>query len=443
MSKRLAGLDDVDPRAVPLPPGTEVTTGVDRAVPGTDRVIARGALGRVVAVTPPDAGDDAGDDAGAAWVDVEVVGVGRLRYLRGELTPRKQGLVRYARRRHAAWEALAPCVVVDAVVGSRAWGLADERSDEDRRGVFVLPLAWTTGLVEPPGDLQSADGTRAYWELGKTIRQGLRADPNTLELLFAAAADPTAVRDELGAALVAARDAFVSVEIYGSFGRYALSQLDRLEHNERLAAHRALVLDWLRADPSASLDQCAARLVDAARVVAPTPADALLRARDYLKQLYRSMFDQGVLPTREWRALVDHARAGAGDHAAFEPPRELRPKNAYNLIRLLDLAIRWLAGTEPPSLRVPEALRADLLAIKRGEVPMEDVLARARAMTPALERARAASRLPPTADVARAEAVLRAARHEVARRHVLGAPGPWGADAPPPPVASFGEPEAP
>jgi predicted nucleotidyltransferase len=33
-------------------------------------------------------------------------------------------------------------VVVEAVVGSRAWGVADEGSDEDRRGVFVPPAPW-------------------------------------------------------------------------------------------------------------------------------------------------------------------------------------------------------------------------------------------------------------------------------------------------------------
>ncbi len=425
MTRRLEGLDDVDPRAAPLPLGTSVTTGVDRAAPDGARVITRGAVGRVVALE--------GD-----WVEVELVGVGRLRYLRGEVTPRKQGQLRYARRRQGAWQALAPCIVVDTVVGSRAWGLADARSDEDRRGVFVLPMPWTTGLVEPPGDLASADGTRAYWELGKTIRQALRADPNTLEMLFAAGAEPGAVRDPLGAALIDAREAFVSVEIYGSFGRYALSQLERLEQNQRLADHRALVLDWLRAAPSLSLDDVAVRLADAAQVIAPTPADALLRARDYVKQLYRSMYDQGLLPSREWRALVAFAQTEAGH---FELPRDLRPKNAYNLIRLLDLAIRWLGAHEPPSLRVPDALRGELLAIKRGEVPMAEVLARARAMTPRLEQARAASTLPATADVARAEAVLRAAREEAARRHVMAAAGPWGADAAPPPVATFGDAE--
>src|SRR6185503_289855 len=109
--------------------------------------------------------------------ELDVVGVGRARYLRAEVVLRKLGLLRYARRRHDAWTELAPAIVIDATVGSRAWGLDHAGSDEDRRGVFVLPFAWQTGLADPPLDLTSLDGSRAYWEVGKCIRQGLRADP--------------------------------------------------------------------------------------------------------------------------------------------------------------------------------------------------------------------------------------------------------------------------
>jgi RNA repair pathway DNA polymerase beta family len=419
MSLRIGGLADLDRLGAPLPVGTEVITRVDRTV--GDRVITRGAVGRVAALASE------GDT-----VDVDLVGGERVRFLRDEVTPRKPGLVRYARRRDAAWDALAPCIVIDAVVGSRAWGLADERSDEDRRGVFVLPFAWTAGLVEPPLDLLADEGSRAYWEAGKAIRQALRADPNTLEMLFAAG--PADVRDELGAELLAARDAFVSVEIYGSFGRYALSQLERLEHNLRLADHRAQVLAWLRATPELDLDATAARLAASAKVAGPTPADAVARARDYVKQLYRSLYDQGLLPAADWHALVAFAQRS---DLTLEPPRDLAPKNAYNLIRLLDLAIRWLRGGAPPSLVVPDALRPTLLAIKRGELPLAEVIEMARGLTPALEEARAHSPLPPRADLARADGVLRAIRAETARRAIAGAPGPWGADAPAPPEPSF------
>lgn len=411
MALRLGGLADLDPSAVPLPPGTEVTTRVDRTVDGELR--PQGATARVSRLD--------GERVEVTFIDGK-----RAVYLRSEVVPRKLGVARYAQRRAAAWDQLRPCVVIDTIVGSRAWGVADAHSDEDHRGVFVLPMPWTAGLVDPPLDLVSVDGSQTYWEIGKAIRQALRADPNTLEMLFAS---PIVV-DPIGEAFVAARTGFLSHEIYGSFGRYALSQLDRLEHNQRLAEHRASVIGWLRDDPSLALDAAAERLADTARIAAPTRIDAISRARDYIKQLYRSMYDQGLIAANDWASL----RAAA--NADLELPRDLRPKNAYNLIRLLDLAIRWLSG-EPPDVRASDAIRPTLLAIKRGEVPMPDVMALARELTPKLEASRQSSPLPRHPDVAAADRVLRAARDEAARRWILREPGPWGDAAPAPPEARY------
>jgi hypothetical protein len=410
---RLGGLVDLDPQSVPLPAGTEVVTRVDRVVDGELR--PQGATGRVKSVD--------GDRVEVSFLDGKTA-----TYLRVEVTPRKLGVQRYAQRRAAAWECLRQTVVIDTLVGSRAWGVAEEGSDEDRRGVFVLPFAWTTGLAEPPLDLVSVDGSHTYWEIGKAIRQALRADPNTLEMLFS----QPQILDDMGAQLVANRDAFLSIEIYGSFGRYALSQLDRLEHNQRLAEHRTTIIEWLRDDPALELDAAADRLADTARVNAPTREDAVSRARDYIKQLYRSMYDQGLIAANDWASL----RAAAG--TPLELPRDLRPKNAYNLIRLLDLAIRWLNG-EPPDVRVSDELKPTLLAIKRGEVPTPDVMALARELTPKLEGARQTSPLPRHPDVVRVEHVLREVRNEAARRCVEQVPGPWGTDAPAPPEAHYGD----
>jgi hypothetical protein len=413
MALRLGGLADLDPSAVPLPAGTEVVTRVDRVVDGEIR--PQGATGRVSQID--------GERIEVSFIDGK-----HGTYLRSEVTPRKLGAARYAQRRAAAWDQLRPCVVLDTLVGSRAWGVADEGSDEDRRGVFVLPMPWTTGLVDPPLDLVSLDGSQTYWEIGKAIRQALRADPNTLEMLFAA----PVTTDPIADGLVAMRDAFLSLEIYGSFGRYALSQLDRLEHNQRLADHRTIVIGWLRDDPALELDAAAERLASSAHVEAPTHADAVSRSRDYIKQLYRSMYDQGLIAANDWTSL----RAAAKHE--LDLPRDLRPKNAYNLIRLLDLAIRWLGG-ESPDVRVSDRLRPTLVAIKRGEVPMPDVMALARELTPRLEAARQTSSLPKHSDVARADRVLRAAREEAARRWVERSPGPWGRDAAAPPEARFDE----
>jgi hypothetical protein len=398
---RIRNLSQLDSRAVPLPHGTEVVTRVDKSI--GERRVPQGSIGRVAKVE--------GEE-----VDVTIVGVGTLRYARGELVPRRVGQALFAQRREDAWAALRPCAVLEATVGSRAWGLADESSDVDVRGVFAHPFSWTQGLVEPPDDLVSADGSATYWAFGKAIRQALRADPNTLEMLFLGTARAL---DPIGEWLLEARDAFVSIEIYGTFGRYAIGQLRRLEQGLRLANHRGVILDWLREDPSLGLDDVGERLGN----------------KEYVKQLYRSMFDQGLLEANDFASLVRFAKEKS---ATFELPRDLRPKNAYNLVRLLATATGWLReGT--PTFEATGALRERLLAIKRGDVSLEDVLAEAEAMAPDLEKARDASRLPKRPDVARADALARRIGEEIARRFVHAAPGPFGQDAPEPPVAQWNE----
>ncbi|WP_394841323.1 nucleotidyltransferase domain-containing protein [Pendulispora brunnea] len=419
MDLRIRSLDHLDARAIALPHGTEVVTRVDRMVPSTERRIPQGTIGRVSRTS--------GDD-----VDVTIVGIGVVRYARSELSPRRVGQALFAQRRADAWEALQPCIVLDATVGSRAWGLADEASDEDHRGVFALPFSWGLGLVAPPEDLVSADGSATYWAAGKAIRQALRADPNTLEMLFlpnARAVDP------MGEWLLEARDAFVSVEIYGTFGRYALGQLRRLEQGLRLAEHRAVVLDWLRAEPELTLDMVAAKLAAVSMRAAPTEADRIHQAKEYVKQLYRSLFDQGLLPSNEFSSLVRFAREGAAD---LDLPRELRPKNAYNLLRLLATATRWLREGEPV-FEMEGAFRERLLAIKRGLVPLAEVLAEADAMTPDLELAKRESKLPKRPDIARADSLLRRIGEELARRWMNQEEGPFGRHAPPAPEVVWNE----
>jgi hypothetical protein len=418
---------DVDPTSVPLPNGTDVATKVDRLVPDGDgvRTIPAGAVGRVV-----------GQERDGFY-DVQLVAGPIARYARGELVARKAGQARFAARRELAFSSLLPCVVLRATVGSRAWGLADERSDVDERGAFALPFAWLHGLAPNPEDLVSADGSATYWEVEKLIRQALRGDPNTLELLFV---DGVRAEDPIGAWILEAREAFVSRRIYGTFARYALSQLKKLEQSLRLAEHRALLLAWLRDDPGLSLDAAADRLAAATGLVAPTPEDARRRARDHVKQLYRSLFDQGYIAANDFAAL--RAFAARGEPLPEALARELRPKNAYNLLRLVEAAIAWLRDGRP-TLRTEGALRERLLAVKRGEVPLADVLREVEARTPALEEARARSPLPAAPDVARADALLRRVRQETARRWADAIPGPFGRDAPPLPPTTWEQPDEP
>jgi hypothetical protein len=258
--------------------------------------------------------------------------------------------------------------------------------------------------------------------VGKALQQAIRADPNTLETLLLPGATAT---DPMGAWILEIRDAFASSEIYGTFGRYALSQLARLEQGLRLAEHRRLLLAWLAEDPSLSLDQAAAKLAVQAKVQGHTELDQLRRAKDYIKQLYGSMFDQGLLQDRHYAALVGFAQS---QQHQFELPSELRPKNAYNLLRLLATATAWLR-TGTPQFEVTGELRVELLAIKRREVALAKVIQRAQELAAELEDARLATKLPRCPDVGRIDQLLRRVREEASRRWHAGDAGPFGKDA--------------
>lgn len=411
-----SGLDAVDPQRVELPHGCEVT--LRRSVAFRDTQLPMGTVARVTG------------HPGTGRVQVTIVGRGDLVLPREDIVPRTDGQLRHAVDRARAEAALGPCVLARATVGSRAWGLSDADSDHDTRGVLLWPFPWASARGQVPDVVVSADGSHTLWEVGRTIAQALRADPNTLEMLFVPERQTI---DPLADLLFEARDAFVSTRIYGSFGRYAVAQSKKLRQSLRLARHRSDVLAWLRKDPQASLDQVAARLADEAVAEhEPASQDEHLRAKQYLKQLYRSMFDQGLLAACSFDALADFARVGSSGLAL---PRELRPKNAYNLLRIVSCAVQWLR-TGVPLIAAEGELRDRLLAIKRGEVPLETALQWTDAVAQDLEGARADSVLPDEPDAARADAVLLKLREEAARRWLEREPGPWGTRAAPLPDGS-------
>lgn len=330
---------------------------------------------------------------------VETIAGAVLELGRDQLTVEKEDALAALGLRQWDYAKLRATVIHAAVVGSQAWGLADEHSDVDVRGCFLLPFEDQAALFDAPDEIHDDGAQEAYWEIAKLLRQALRADPNTLETLWS-----PLVREQtpLGRRLVDERDRFSSMHVLGSFGRYAQSQLKKLE---RSLARRAAL--------AALLDDVAAGRVDteaAARRRLPPDED--------LHALVRSLFDRGLLTAASFSALVE-AVATLGP--ARLVPEEVRPKNAYNLVRLLHSCVHWLQhGT--PLITVAEPLKSELLAIKRGEVSLEHTLARAAEVAGAVdEAARTCSCLPESPDFAAADSLLREARRQAARV-AFGAP---------------------
>lgn len=328
-------------------------------------------------------------------VTVETPGGAVLRVTRDDVALQREDQREELARRQWDHRKLRENVIYAAVVGSRAWNLHNDDSDEDVRGCFVLPFDVHAGLYDAPDEIHDDERQEAHWEIEKLVRQGLRADPNTLETLWSPL---VRTMTPIGERLVRERAMFSSRRVVGSFGRYAESQLTKLARASARATWTAALLEEVRAG----------RVADVKAAQRALPPDEDVHA------LVRSLYDRGLIAAASFDALLAGVREV--DLARLVPD-EVRPKNAYNLVRLLHSCLHWLARGEP-LIRIEGPLRDELLAIKEERTPLDATLARAEELVREIEkRANEATLLPEEPDVAAADAIVRAARTEAARVH--------------------------
>jgi predicted nucleotidyltransferase len=120
--------------------------------------------------------------------------------------------------------------VYACVMGSRAFGLATEDSDTDRRGVYVAPTALFWRLDKPPTHVDGPRPEEFSWELERFCSLGLRANPGVLECLHSPLVERV---DDTGRELLALRGAFLSRQAHGTFTGYAEGQRRKLRAHLR------------------------------------------------------------------------------------------------------------------------------------------------------------------------------------------------------------------
>ncbi|WP_077799564.1 DNA polymerase beta superfamily protein [Streptomyces sp. JHA26] len=116
------------------------------------------------------------------------------------------------------------------VMGSRAFGLATEDSDTDRRGVFLAPAPLFWRFEKPPTHVEGPAEEQFGWELERFCELALRANPNILECLHSPLVE---YADATGRELLALRGAFLSRRAHGTFTRYAHGQRRKLDADVR------------------------------------------------------------------------------------------------------------------------------------------------------------------------------------------------------------------
>lgn len=121
-------------------------------------------------------------------------------------------------------------VIYRCVVGSRAYGLDQEGSDTDRRGIYLPPAELHWSLFGLPEQLERPESEETYWELQKFINLALRANPNVLECLYTPLVETVT---PLAQALLDQRQMFLSRFVYQTYNGYVLSQFKKLEQDLR------------------------------------------------------------------------------------------------------------------------------------------------------------------------------------------------------------------
>ncbi|MFJ2559702.1 MULTISPECIES: DNA polymerase beta superfamily protein [unclassified Streptomyces] len=120
--------------------------------------------------------------------------------------------------------------VYACVMGSRAFGLATEGSDTDRRGVFLAPTPLYWGFDKPPAHVEGPAPEQFSWELERFCSLALSTNPNVLECLHSPLVEHL---DATGRELLALRDAFLSRQAHRTFIGYADGQRRKLEADLR------------------------------------------------------------------------------------------------------------------------------------------------------------------------------------------------------------------
>ncbi len=121
-------------------------------------------------------------------------------------------------------------VIYRCVIGSRAYGLDDDASDTDRRGIYLPPAELHWSLYGVPEQLENDETQECYWELQKFITLALKANPNVLECLYSPIVESIT---PLGEELLSMRDAFLSKLVFQTYSGYVASQFKKMQTDIR------------------------------------------------------------------------------------------------------------------------------------------------------------------------------------------------------------------
>ena len=121
-------------------------------------------------------------------------------------------------------------VIFRCVIGSRAYGLDDHKSDTDYRGIYLPSAELHWSLYGVPEQIECYETQEHYWELQRFLVLALKANPNVLECLYTPLVEKTT---PLAEELLKMRSVFLSRMVYQTYNGYVMSQFKKMQSDLR------------------------------------------------------------------------------------------------------------------------------------------------------------------------------------------------------------------
>lgn len=144
-------------------------------------------------------------------------------------------------------------IIYECLSGSRAYGLATPESDEDIRGIFLLPVEQLLSHRDFPDHYETQAPDIWYWELRHFIRLALKGNPNILELLWS---DEARISTVISQQLLKYRTSFLSKRCFKTYRGCAFAERKKFEQSLAAVRSNCLTLggsvhDFLEVDKQA------------------------------------------------------------------------------------------------------------------------------------------------------------------------------------------------
>lgn len=117
-------------------------------------------------------------------------------------------------------------LIYECIAGSRAYGTAHNDSDEDIRGIFILPKKHYLSVTTPTSIISDERCDIVYYSLHRFIQLASNANPNIIELLFMPD-DCIRLITPFMEVLLNSRNLFITKQAYKSHINYALAQIKK------------------------------------------------------------------------------------------------------------------------------------------------------------------------------------------------------------------------